>query len=173
MEINDSSNDDLLSLLLESNNEVHENQKRCKDIRLTIEDIIEECKLFYFAGYETTAVLLTWTMVALSMHPNWQEHAREEVLQVFGKHSPDNEGLNRLKIVYSISYLLNETLKISCQFLGFTCIIHFSLWKTKISTVHCAQMLIISPSYSFNVRIFFYHGECSNISSIAGIHGTL
>ncbi|KAJ8638995.1 hypothetical protein MRB53_015689 [Persea americana] len=104
MKTNDSSNDDLLSLLLESNNEVHENQKRSKDIRLTIEDIIEECKLFYFAGYETTAVLLTWTMVALSMHPNWQEHAREEVLQVFGKHSPDNEGLNRLKIVSMVLY---------------------------------------------------------------------
>lgn len=112
MKTNDSSNDDLLSLLLESNGDAHDHQKRCKEIGLTIDEIIEECELFYFAGHETTAVLLTWTIVALSMHPNWQEHAREEVLQVFGKHSPDYEGLKPLKDC-SISYLLIETLNIS------------------------------------------------------------
>jgi len=36
---------------------------------MTMEDIIGELKLFYFAGMDTTAVLLTWTMVVLSMHP--------------------------------------------------------------------------------------------------------
>ena len=60
---------------------------------MTVDDVIEECKLFYFAGQETTATLLTWTMILLSMHPNWQEKAREKTL--------DFEAINHLKIVSS------------------------------------------------------------------------
>ncbi|CAA6671345.1 unnamed protein product [Spirodela intermedia] len=45
------------------------------------EDVIEEYRLFYFAGQETISVLLTWTMVVLSMHQDWEARAREEVLQ--------------------------------------------------------------------------------------------
>ncbi|KAF8696968.1 hypothetical protein HU200_036613 [Digitaria exilis] len=53
---------------------------------------------------ETTAVLLTWTMVALSMHPEWLDRARDEVLQVFGQNKPDLSGINRLKVVTMVLY---------------------------------------------------------------------
>ncbi|XP_050208247.1 cytochrome P450 CYP72A219-like [Mercurialis annua] len=90
---------DLLSLLLQSNsNEVNEN----KNGGMSREDIIEECKLFYFAGHETTANLLTWTMVMLSMHQNWQDKARNEVLQLVGKKKLTFDDLNHLKIVNMI-----------------------------------------------------------------------
>ena len=90
---------DLLGMLMQSNiEESHDGSGSYKPV-MTMEDIIGELKLFYFAGMETTSVLLTWTLVVLSMHPEWQDRAREEVLQVFGKNEPDINGTNNLKVV--------------------------------------------------------------------------
>nr|CAD1823803.1 unnamed protein product [Ananas comosus var. bracteatus] len=98
IKVGEATNDDLLGLMLESNMRYFEENAN-SNLKMSTDEVIEECKLFYFAGQETTSVLLTWTMVALSMHPEWQARAREEVLQVFGNSRPDFEGLSRLKIV--------------------------------------------------------------------------
>jgi len=88
---------DLLSLLLQNKDE---ESNSC----VTIDDVIEECKLFYFAGQETTTDLLTWSVIVLSMHPNWQDKARAEVLEICGTKTPDLEAINRLKIVSKFEY---------------------------------------------------------------------
>ena len=96
MKLRETSNDDLLGILLDSN---YKEIKEYENSGLSIQDVIEDCKFFYFAGQETTANLLVWTMILLGQHTDWQTRAREEVLHVFGNKRPDIDGLNRLKTV--------------------------------------------------------------------------
>ncbi|KAF8687680.1 hypothetical protein HU200_042600 [Digitaria exilis] len=77
---------------------------------IPVEDMLEECKTFFFAGKQTTTNLLTWATVLLAMHPEWQERARREVLAVCGADElPSKEHLPKLK---TLGMILNETLRL-------------------------------------------------------------
>lgn len=94
---------DFLGMLVKAKNEGEESERISEDV------IVDECKTFYFAGHETTNVLLAWTMFLLALHKEWQEEARNEVLKVFGGNNPTLEGLPKLRTVRSIwqlSFLL-------------------------------------------------------------------
>ncbi|KAI3839231.1 hypothetical protein MKX03_032861 [Papaver bracteatum] len=100
--------DDLLGLLMGVSEPASLKQTYLK---LNMHEIIEECKTFYFAGHETTSNLLTWTIYLLSLHPEWQNRLREEVLKECGSEVPDAEKLNRLKLV---NMVILEVLRLYC-----------------------------------------------------------
>lgn len=99
--INDRKNDrrspqkDLLGLLSEAENNVDGRDGKT----LTPRELVDECKTFFFGGQETTALAVTWTLLVLAMHPEWQEQLREEIRQVVGEKEVDATMLARLKKV--------------------------------------------------------------------------
>ncbi|GMI64310.1 PHYB ACTIVATION TAGGED SUPPRESSOR 1 [Hibiscus trionum] len=80
--------------------------------RLSMEDLVDECKTFYFAGQETVNSLLGWTVLLLAIHEDWQEKARREVIDIFGNRNPDSEGVSKLKLM---TMIINETLRLYGQ----------------------------------------------------------
>ncbi|CAN6163563.1 unnamed protein product [Urochloa humidicola] len=78
---------------------------------IPVVDMLEECKTFFFAGKQTTTNLLTWATVLLAMHPDWQDQARREVLDVCGgaDELPSKDHLPKLK---TLGMILNETLRL-------------------------------------------------------------
>lgn len=77
--------------------------------KLTIDDVVDDCKTFYFAGQETTTSLLAWTFLLLGVHTDWQEKAREEVLDLFGQHQPNSDGISRMN---TMNMIINESLRL-------------------------------------------------------------
>ena len=74
---------------------------------VTVDDIVEECKTFFFAGKQTTSNMLTWTTILLAMHPKWQVQAREEVLRVCGSRDiPTRDDVVKLKTVSPLSFVI-------------------------------------------------------------------
>ncbi|XP_054824507.1 cytochrome P450 714A1-like [Prosopis cineraria] len=75
--------------------------KKLKHKHETQKLIVDICKNIYFAGSDTTAALLTWTLIQLSLHPQWQDRLRAEIFGAFPNVSPhcfrDMDKLQKMK----------------------------------------------------------------------------
>ncbi|XP_020530439.1 cytochrome P450 CYP749A22 isoform X5 [Amborella trichopoda] len=112
----------------------------------SLRDIVDECKTFYLAGHETTSALLTWTVVLLAMHPEWQERARKEVIQVLGSNTPSIDGLAQLKIM---NMLINESLRLYPPVLFLT---KASIRKVRVGkfTIPSGMELVVPPLAAYH-----------------------
>lgn len=105
----DGFGNDFLGVLLNSYHDADEKK------RISIEDLVDECKTFYIAGQESTNSLLSWTILLLAIHTDWQEEARKEVFNIFGQQKPNLDGIAKLKI---LTMIINETLRLYPPVLG-------------------------------------------------------
>uniref|UniRef100_A0A0D9V0N8 Cytochrome P450 n=1 Tax=Leersia perrieri TaxID=77586 RepID=A0A0D9V0N8_9ORYZ len=96
---------DLLGLMLEA----RAVEKKGNGLILSTQEIIDECKTFFFAGQDTTSNHLIWTMFLLSSNAQWQEKLREEVLTVCGDVTPTPDMVCKLKLV---NMVLLESLRL-------------------------------------------------------------
>ncbi|KAE9619908.1 putative cytochrome P450 [Lupinus albus] len=96
-----SYGDDLLGMLL------NENKKKGSSLNLQL--MMDECKTFFFAGHETTALLLTWTTMLLANNPFWQNKVRDEVQEVFNGGTPSVDQLSKLIVLHKV---INESIRL-------------------------------------------------------------
>jgi gibberellin 13-oxidase len=98
--VNENGQDrNLLSAILHSANS--------SQVGLTEEEdfIIDNCKIIYFAGYESTVVTAAWCLMRLGLHQEWQDRVQEEVHEVCGGQPLDSQSLQKMKNVCSIIIL--------------------------------------------------------------------
>ena len=100
-----SFGNDFLQLLVKAYHDAKSSPK------ISIQDLVDECKTFYFAGQETTNSLLAWTVLLLAIHTDWQEEARKEVLNLFSHQNPNPDGITKLKTVRTSQTQINYLCK--------------------------------------------------------------
>ncbi|EEE59120.1 hypothetical protein OsJ_11004 [Oryza sativa Japonica Group] len=135
---------DLLGLMLEACIATDQGREQ-HQLSLSIDEIIHECKTFFFAGHETTSLLLTWTVFLLSVYPEWQARLRLEALRECGKENPNGDNLSKLKEARKLmSMVFLETLRLygPALFLQRKPLTDITVGETKIPKDHA----IIIPS---------------------------
>ncbi|GMY23179.1 cytochrome P450 714C2-like [Fagus crenata] len=99
-----ASENDLLDMILggATNSEFGEDE--------TDRFIVDNCKNIYLAGYETTAVSATWTLMLLASNPEWQQRVRAEVRELCAD-GPllDADMVRKMK---TMTMVINESLRL-------------------------------------------------------------
>ncbi|XP_054783547.1 cytokinin hydroxylase [Prosopis cineraria] len=109
-----SYGNDLLGILLDEMMMMDREKKMKKrgnndGFSLNLQMIKDQCKTFFFAGHETTALLLTWTVMLLASNPEWQDRVRAELKEVCNGGIPAHEHLSKLTLLHMV---INETIRL-------------------------------------------------------------
>ena len=93
---------DLLAMLLET---------RYEDTGegMSVTQLIDEIKILFVAGYETTANALTFTLYLLAKHPDVQQKVFQEISEI---ESQTSETVDQLQKMTYINAVLNESMRL-------------------------------------------------------------
>jgi cytochrome P450 len=93
---------DLLNMLLET---------RYEDTGegMSIQQLIDEIKILFIAGHETTANALTFTLYLLGKHPEIQEKVFQEIIEI---ESSTNDLVEQLQKMTYLNAVLNESMRL-------------------------------------------------------------
>ncbi|KZP25792.1 cytochrome P450 [Athelia psychrophila] len=96
------------------------------ELNISDEEAIAQVKVLILAGYETTSISLTWTLLELAKKQGLQQKLRNELLTVFGGGGdPTYDQLNSANSLPYLDAVVHETLRL-----------HAPLWfTTRVSTV--------------------------------------
>ncbi|KAI9108140.1 hypothetical protein K1719_021013 [Acacia pycnantha] len=117
-QVNENRND-LLQIIIDgaadadnSRSGIWKNLRRKHDETKRI--IMDVCSNIYFAGSETSALLLTWTLILLAKHPHWQERLRSEILDTFSNISSPHcfQDMDKLRKLKQLTMVIQESLRL-------------------------------------------------------------
>ncbi|CAI8582913.1 unnamed protein product [Vicia faba] len=74
------------------------------------EELLDECKTFFFGGYETTSLSITWTLLLLALHQDWKNQLRDEIKQVIG--NVEELDINLLANLKKMKWVMSEALRL-------------------------------------------------------------
>jgi cytochrome P450 len=87
-----------------------------KHKRLSEDELLAQCILFFFVGYETTASTLTFMAYALALNAEWQDKLIAEVDEAFQKHKEMSyDAVRDMKILDGV---VSETLRMYPAVIG-------------------------------------------------------
>ncbi|KAF1877692.1 hypothetical protein Lal_00040410 [Lupinus albus] len=75
--------------------------------------IIDICKNIYFAGSESSALAVSWTLLLLALHPDWQQRVRAEIVEIFGNTLPLSiNDMDKLRKLKALTMVIQESLRL-------------------------------------------------------------
>ncbi|XP_028776302.1 cytochrome P450 714A1-like [Neltuma alba] len=75
--------------------------------------IVDMCSNIYFAGSESTALLVTWTLLLLAKNPHWQERLRSEILDTFPNMPPHCfQDMDKFRKLKQLTMVIQESLRL-------------------------------------------------------------
>lgn len=80
----------------------HDHYRKFKNKhQITDDDIVAQCFVFMFAGFETTTLLLSFVTYELALHPDIQTRLRKEIVDVL----KENDDIVTYDVVMKMKYL--------------------------------------------------------------------
>ncbi|XP_047951317.1 cytochrome P450 714C2-like [Salvia hispanica] len=71
--------------------------------------VVDNCRIIYLAGFETSAISASWCLMLLASNPEWQTRIREEVEQVCRGRVPDVDMLREMNQLHMV---IQETMRL-------------------------------------------------------------